>query len=372
MRQTVNSPEVAGDGLTLGVEEEFLLVHPDGHLARLGPEVVQASRDPEGDLQVEFTRCQVESATGVCTTAQQLLAQLQHLRTELAAKAATRGLRLLPTGTSLLGEYGSPAITPRPRYQRMAALLGAIAGAAPDCGCHVHVHIPDRATGIEVSNRVRPWLPVLLALTANSPYCDGRDTGYSSWRHVQWALWPSAGPPPLFESLGHYEDSVEAMIRSGAMMDRGMLYWYIRLSDRQPTLEVRVSDVAATAEEAALLGVIVRGLVSGALREIDRGRPAPPLRLEVLRAYLWRAARDGLTGQCPSPLSGDLIPGHALPEFVTDQLRPVLHDDDLEFVRTSLAALGRSGGGAQRQRAVYARHHRLTEVIDAFALPSGS
>lgn len=361
---------MAADRLTLGIEEEFLLVRSDGHLARVGPEVVKASHDPAGELQEEFTQCQVESATGVCTTAEELLHQLRQLRTELAVKAASRGMRLLPSGTSLLSEDTSPAITPRPRYQRMAALLGAIAGAAPDCGCHVHVHIPDRVTGIEISNRVRPWLPVLLALTANSPYCDGRDTGYGSWRHVQWALWPSAGPPPLFESLAHYEDSVDAMIRSGAMMDRGMVYWYIRLSDRQPTLEIRVSDVAATAEEAALLGVVVRGLVAGALREIDRGSSAPPLRLEVLRAYLWRAARDGLAGHCPSPATGDLIPAQAIPELIIDQLRHVLDDDDLDFLRTGLAALRRSGGGAQRQRAVYARHHRLTDVIDDLVHPA--
>lgn len=355
---------MAADGLTLGIEEEFLLVRPDGHLAWAGPDVVEASHDPDGTLQVEFTRCQVESATGICTTAQELLAQLQHLRAELAAKAATRGLRLLPSGTPVLGEDVTPDITPRPRYQRMAALVGAIAGAAPDCACHVHVHIPDRTTGIRISNHVRPWLPVLLALTANSPYCDGHDTGYSSWRHVQWSLWPSSGPPPLFESLAHYEDSVEAIMRSGAMMDRGMVYWYIRLSDWLPTLEVRVSDVAATVEEAALLGIVVRGLVAGALRDIDRGVPAPPLRTEVLRAYLWRAAHDGLAGHCPSPPSGELIPGHALPALLAEQLRPVLDHDDFEFIRNGLAALSRAGGGAQRQRAVYARHHRLTEVVN--------
>ncbi|MGH3519405.1 MAG: carboxylate-amine ligase [Haloechinothrix sp.] len=363
---------MTGGALTVGVEEEFLLVRPDGRLGRFGPEVVKASHDRQGVLQVELNRCQVESATGVCTSGCELLVQLRHLRTELAARAASRGLRLLPSGTALLAENKPAGITPRPRYQRMATLFGAIANANPNCGCHVHVSIPDRATGVEISNRLRPWLPVLLALTANSPYADGRDTGYSSWRYVRWSRWPSAGPPPLFASVQHYESSVEALLRTGAMMDRGMVYWDIRLSDRQQTLEFRVSDVAATAEEAALLGIIVRGLVVGALRDIDRGRAVPPLPMEVLRAFLWRAARDGLGGHCPTPPTGELVPGHAIPVLLADHLRPVLESEDFDFVLAGLRALGRSGGGAQRQRAVHARAHRLTDVIDELVLPSPS
>lgn len=156
---------MAEDGLTVGVEEEFLLVGPDGRLARSGPEVVHAADNSDDDLQEELARCQVESATSVCTT------------------------------------------------------------AASTCGCHVHVGVGDRATGIEVSNHVRAWLPVLLALTANSPFSHGGDTRYSSWRYVRWTLWPSAGPPPLFESVDHYDDSVDAMLRAGAILDRGMVYW---------------------------------------------------------------------------------------------------------------------------------------------------
>lgn len=349
--------------LTVGVEEEFLLVRPDGRLARSGPEVVAAT-DQDGEMQEEITRCQVESATGVCTTGEELLGQLRRLRAELAAEAAPRGLRLLPSGTPLLPESESAGITPRARFQRIATMFGAIANAATNCGCHVHVGIPDRATGVAISNHLRPWLPVLLALTANSPYVDGLDTGYSSWRYVRWALWPSAGPPPTFESLAHYDDSVEAMLRLGAIVDRDMVYWDIRLSEKQPTLEIRVSDVAATPREAALLAVIVRGLVSDALRRIDRAEPPPVLPLEILRAYLWRAARDGLADQCPNPLTGELIAGNAVPDLLAEHLGPILSKDDVDFMLAGLATVRRTGGGAQRQRAAYAKNEQLTDVVD--------
>lgn len=358
--------------MTVGVEEEFLLVGPDGRLAGFGPEVVAATDEAEGELQAELTRCQVEAATHVCATGSELLAQLGHLRAALGEKAAVRGLRLLPSATPLLAESRSAGITPRPRYEWIAKVFGAVAYSLPSCGCHVHVGIPDRVTGIEISNRLRPWLPVLLALTANSPFADGKDTGYSSWRYVHWAQWPSAGPPPQFESLAHYDDSVEAMLRSGAVLDRGMVYWDIRLSEKQPTLEIRVSDVAATAGEAALLGVIVRGLVLKSLRDIEFGRPVPLLRLEVLRAFLWRAARDGLSGRCPNPLTGELMPGTAIPALLVEHLLPVLPSEELGFVRSGLEELTRFGGGAQRQRATYAKNHRLTDVIDELVRNSGS
>jgi carboxylate-amine ligase len=358
---------MAEDGLTVGVEEEFLLVGPDGRLARSGPEVVHAAENQGDDLQEELTRCQVESATSVCTSGAELFEQLRHLRVELTTEAAARGLRLLPSGTALLEENRPAGITPRARYRQMAEHFGQVATAALTCGCHVHVGIGDRATGIEVSNHVRAWLPVLLALTANSPYNNGSDTRYSSWRYVRWALWPSGGPPPLFDSVAHYDDSVDAMLRTGAILDRGMVYWDVRLSEKQPTLEIRVSDVAATASEAALLGVVVRALATTALRDIEDRRPAPRLQHEVLRAFLWRAARDGLGGSCPNPVTGNLIPGEAVPGLLVDHLAPVLHGDDLDFVLAGLTALRRTGGGAARQRGAYARRHQLTDVVDELA-----
>lgn len=364
MSPSASGPRDADDGLTVGVEEEFLLVDSDGQLARAGPAVVRAAVEREGELHAELNRSQVESATGVCTGVEQLLAQLSGLRAALAAQAAARGLRLLPSGTPPLTQLSSAGITPTPRYESMGRAFGAVADSTTSCGCHVHVGIADRVTRVQVSNHLRPWLPVLLALTANSPYVEGRDTGYSSWRYLQWTQWPTAGPPPMFESLGHYEDRVAGMLRLEAALDRGMIYWDIRLSEKQPTVEFRVSDVVPTAREAALLAVVVRGLVRTALREIERGHAAPQLPLEILRASVWRAAHDGLGGRCPHPLTGELIPAAAIEPLLTSQLRPVVPDEEYKFLVAGLRELTRVGGGAQRQRAAYAKNQYLTDVID--------
>lgn len=352
---------------TFGVEEEFLLVDEQGHLSDRGPEVVEAAERPEGGVQRELARCQVELATAVNHGAEELLDQLTHFRSRLAAEAGKRHLRLVASATPVLAEEHPPELTPTPRYRRMGEQFGMIAHTGTTCGCHVHVKIPDRGTGVRISNHVRPWLPVLLALTANSPFDRGQDTRYSSWRHVLWSRWPSAGPPPLFASLDAYETRVAAMLESGAMMDRGMIYWDIRLSEKRPTLEFRISDVASTVREATTLAVLVRGLVLTALSEQDY--PAPAVPSEVLRANLWRAARDGLDGSALHPETGRLTPVPALVGQLVQRIRRALVEAaDLDFVVDSLAWLRENGNGAQRQRQAFARNGSLNDVVALLSL----
>lgn len=338
----------------------------DGQLSGRGPEVAGAADEREGELETELTLCQVESATGVCRTPEEVLEQLTSLRGSLVTSARGLGLRLLPSGCPVLPEEDRPEITPKPRYLRMARHFRATARAGVTCGCHVHVGMPDRALGVQVINHARPWLPALLAMTANSPF-DGLDTGYASWRYQNWSRWPTAGPPPTFASTDEYESTVDALLRSEAALDKGMIYWDIRLSEHQPTLEFRVTDVAAAAADAALLATMVRGLVAHAVERIAAGVPAPVLSQAVLRANLWCASRGGLSGRCLHPLTGELT---SLSDQVSDlleMLRPAL-DEDVEFVEEGLGSLRSAGSGADRQRAVFARRHKLTDVVDELAL----
>jgi glutamate---cysteine ligase / carboxylate-amine ligase len=357
-------------GPTVGVEEEFLLVDATGHLADCGPRLAARPDPGPGELQHELARCQVELATGVCRDATEVLGQLVDLRTRLRAGAAELGARLLPCATPVLDEP-DPALTANRRYERMAEHFGAIAQTSSTCGQHVHVAIPDRASGVRVINHLRPWLPVLLALTANSPFHFGTDTGHASWRHVMLARWPSAGPPPWFGSLDQYEASVAALLRSGAMLDRAMLYWDVRLSEQQPTVEIRVADVAATPHEAALLAALVRAMVAVALDGPGRGGPlgAEPVPVpgEVLRAHLWRAAHDGLAGRCVHPLTGSPAPAVAVVRELADGLAPVLREHGDHDLVDDMLARADDGDGATRQRAVFARRGSLADVVQALA-----
>ncbi|MFD0776483.1 YbdK family carboxylate-amine ligase, partial [Streptomonospora algeriensis] len=259
---------------TMGVEEEFFLVDEAGMLAPRSVEVLDGAAPGPGELIGEFTRSQVEAAGPVCTSVEKVLSGLWTSRLRLAESAARQRARVVAGAVPIMRETGPQRLNPGSRYHRIAKRFGAVAAAAgTNCGCHVHVGVPDRDSGVVASNHLRPWLPVLLALSANSPVCSAADTGYASWRQPRWSRWPTAGPPPPLESAEHYETCVASLLESGAALDRRMLYWDIRLSDRHPTVEIRVCDVPATPEESALVAVLVRALVSAALDAAAAGRP---------------------------------------------------------------------------------------------------
>ncbi|WP_379871259.1 carboxylate-amine ligase [Marinactinospora rubrisoli] len=351
---------------TFGVEEEFFVVDADTRQATAqAPEVLAAARPTGSELCAEITRFQVEAASPVCQTAPELSTHVASARRTLTEAAAERALAVVATGTAVLGDVGSAPLSEGRRYRAIAERFGALRDAHVVCGCHVHVGIADREVALAVANHLRPWLPTLLALTANSPFRRGRDTGHASWRSIIWARLPSAGPPPWLGSVAEHERAVTEMLRTGAILDRRMVYWDVRLSEHLPTLEIRVGDVAGTAEEAVLFAVLVRGLVTVALAQVAAGDPAPPLSDRSLRLAMWRAARDGLEGHALDPFSADLVPARRQLDRLVEAAMPGLGaDGEGELVERLLLRLFSVGSGAHRQRAAYARRGRLTDVLD--------
>jgi carboxylate-amine ligase len=233
----------------------------------------------------------------------------------------------------------------------------------------VHVAVPSREVAVRVSNRLRPWLPSLLALTANSAIYRSTDTGYASWRSVLWARWPSAGPPPHFDSVDDYDALVAMMQDAGAMMDDGMVYWDVRPSANFPTIEVRVADVPATVAETVLFATLVRAAVMTALDDEQSGSPVLPLTPHALKAAYWTAARDGLDGR-----TIDLADTHApLPAArllanLVDRVEPALEAlGDADMVREELTRITAEGNGAMRQRRAWERRHEVGDVIEEAA-----
>ncbi|HEY3260829.1 MAG TPA: glutamate--cysteine ligase [Pseudonocardiaceae bacterium] len=350
---------------TLGVEEEFLTVDP---LTRepvpAGAGIPDTVHDADLDFQLELSPAQVETATGVCADLRGLREQLARGRRRLADAAVAAGARLLATGVPPLGD--PPARTSdTPRYREMGRRYGALTTRTGLCGCHVHVAVPI-GTAVQVSNFLRPWLPALTTVTANSPFFDGAETGYASWRSLLWSRWPLAGPPPYFESERHYRQLVAELIRGGVIMDQGMIYWFVRPSAHAPTVEVRIADVATTVDDAVLLAGLVRGLVTLALRDLEAGRPAPTVGSELLRAACWQAARGGLAGRCVDPISGDPSSGWAMLDRLHAHVRPALvdHGDD-GILDTLLGRLRSRGCGADLQRADHRRTGDVRAVVDA-------
>ncbi|MCV7301032.1 glutamate--cysteine ligase [Mycobacterium barrassiae] len=354
---------------TIGVEEEFLLADPaSGEPVAVNKTVAGAAADRGVKLQLELTSCQVETATDVAGGTGELADQLLRLRRIAAEAAEAAGARLLAVGLPPTVPHEFP-ITDTPRYREIADRFGMIAHEQGICGAHVHVAVPSREAAIRVSNRLRPWLPLLLALTANSAVYRSTDTGYASWRSVLWARWPSAGPPPEFDSVDEYDAVVHMLQHAGAILDDGMVYWDVRPSANFPTIEVRVADVPATVAETVLLAALVRAAVMTALDDETHREPMPPLTPHALRAAYWRAARDGLDGAALDLVeSHESVPARTLLSRMVEHVRPALEAvGDYELVTNELDRIGEEGNGAMRQRQAWQRRHDVADVIDEAA-----
>ncbi|WP_068925325.1 carboxylate-amine ligase [Planobispora rosea] len=358
-------PRPGAEALPVGVEEEFFLFDPrTGRTIPRAAGVLDAVRDPDR-VQREFAACQVETASSPHTDLGELQRELVRLRSELSGAARRAGCRLTACGSAPFENSATGAtVTDIPRYLRIARAYGAIARGEKCCGCHVHVEVPDREEAVQVCNHLRPWFPTLLALTANSPFTAGRDSGYASWRTIAWGRWPTVGPPPLLDSAADYRATVDALVRSGVILDEAMVYWLARPSHHLPTVEVRVADVCATAEETVAYAAIVRALVTTVLHDIRSGVPAPRPVEALLEGAHWRAARDGLEGQGVDPFTGAPVPAWRLVDELMARIGPALAAaGDLPMVTERLFLLRCLGSGAARQRAVYGQRSNLQDVV---------
>ncbi|MET7947016.1 glutamate--cysteine ligase [Micromonospora sp. NPDC005324] len=351
--------------LTLGVEEEYLLLDPDsGRNLPVADEVLAALRGPARDQsRQEFRHSMVEMVTPVCADLTELRAHLVALRRFAAEAATAAGARLVAVGATPVAEPHR-TVPDEPRYHAMSRRYGPVAHDPAVCGCHVHVGLPDRELAVQVCNHLRVWLPVVQAITTNSPLHDGYDTGHASWRSMQLERWPSIGPTPYFDSAADYDRTVDELIAAGIMLDAAMVYWYARPSSTYPTVEVRVGDVCTEVDDAVLVAALVRSLVATLADDVRAGVTAPDVRDCLVAAAHWRAAHDGLDGELIDLRAGGTRPAWALVDELMAVIAPaLLRHGDLGYVLAQLARLRRDGTGATRQRRVLERAGDLHAVL---------
>ncbi|GGM00713.1 putative glutamate--cysteine ligase 2 [Nakamurella endophytica] len=350
----------------MGVEEELLLLAADdGRPAPAAPAVIDvARRAAPGDdepVEKEFKREQAEIGSAPTDDAGELLRDLRSRRGRAAAAAQATGVRLVALATSPLPVQPTP--TADERYRRMHREFGVLARQQLACGEHVHVEVASRDEGVGVLDRIAPWLPVLRALSANSPFWQGQDTGYASYRTLAWGSWPSAGPATGFGDAQGYDRAVADLVATGAALDDGMVYFDARLSRRYDTVEVRVADVCTDVADSVLVALLIRGLVDVLAQQWRSGVPVPELRPELLRAATWRAARDGLSGELVDPRGAGLRPAGDVLAALVQLVEPALGRDDADRVHDAVQRLLHDGTGADRQRAVLRRTGSLQAVV---------
>jgi carboxylate-amine ligase len=342
---------------TFGIEEEFMLLEPvtlrPVDAARLAMTAMSRAGS-RGTATAEFFASQVEHPSPVFTTMTEASDALRAFRAGLCAAAGDLGL--------LAGGVGAPfdlaadaALTDEPRYREIASHFGAIVPDHQINGLHVHVGVPSRDAAVSAMNVLRPWLPTLLALSANSPFWRGADTGFDSWRAIHGRRWTTFGVPPRFTDAADYDARTAALRGVGGTSDAGTLNWVARPSERFPTVEVRVFDAQLDARTSVALAALVRGLVgSGGL--VDSGAGGELLaEQELLDAALWHAARDGLGGELVDPRTGTLRPAATVVEALVERAGAGLerHGDTAE-VAAVIADVLAEGNGATRQRRAFA------------------
>jgi carboxylate-amine ligase len=369
------------DGIrTVGVEEEMLLVDPpSGRALAVGSRLLAAatadltggglpmdaadgSGAVVGAIEAEFQQQMIEVHTRPVERLDDLETEVRHWRSVADAAARRVGARVAAVGTSPMPI--TPIVAKSPRYAWIEERYGPVAGAQLTCGLHVHVGVADEEEGVGVLDRIRVWLPTLLALSVNSPFSDGSDTSYASFRTQAFTRWPSAGPAGVFGSGPAYRERVRRLVATGVILDEGMVYDDARLAVRYPTVEVRVADVCLRVADTVLVTALTRALVSRAAADWRDGRPAPDVAGELLRLSMWQASRFGLDGELLDATTLEPLPAWRVVEGLLEHALPWLERaGDVDVVASGLARLRRDGTGARLQRDVLERTGRLVDVV---------
>jgi glutamate---cysteine ligase / carboxylate-amine ligase len=359
-----------GSALTLGVEEEFHVVDlVTRQAAPVGPRVLEGL---PSNFAAELQRSVVETNSSVETSLEALRTNLIDVRRQLAGAAERVGVGVVAAGSVPLVDTGELGVTSDPRYAQMLADYQLLVREQVICGAQVHVGVPNRDHAVAVARRVSADLPVLLALSASSPYWLGTDTGYASYRTFVWSRWPTSGPFPEVKDAKAYEELIDDLISSSVITDPGMIYFDVRPSAHVPTIELRLCDSVPRVDDVLLLAGLFRALVMRAGEDEDAGRPYVATAPSLIRAAMWRAARAGLEGDLVDLREHKPLPVQQVVRRLVDDLRPQLEEaGDWDHVRALVDEALRDGSSAARQRAAFRAREQLTDVVDLLLHETG-
>src|SRR5690348_1607930 len=362
----------AGPPLTVGVEEEYMLVDPVSWdlVSGVEPLLDRAADSEFADrLKPELMQCVLESGTVVCENVPAAEADLRHIRAYVAEHAREQGMRLAASGTHPFSLYENQKITARDRYRALVEMLQYVARRELVFGMHVHVAVPTPEACLAVMEGVLIELPVLLALSANSPFWRGERTGLASTRAQIFASFPRSGLPPRFESYQDYADAVGFMEATGAIADYTHLWWDVRPHPRFGTLEIRVMDVQTRVEDTVALAAYVQCLVKHLVDQLESGRPVLSYHRMLLSENKWLAARYGLEAPLMDLAAGRRVklPARTLARRRLRELKPIARELGCQDALARIEWILDNGTGADRQLQVWNANRDLVEVADEIA-----
>ncbi len=351
---------------TLGIEEEFQLVDLETRDLRSHvQELLAAGGDVlKDELKAEMHQSVIEVGTPICADIKEARRQVVRLRSQLAGLARSNGLTIAAAGTHPFARWQDQLITPHPRYEEIIEDLQQVARANLIFGLHVHVGIDDREVAIHIMNAVRYFLPHMFALSTNSPFWEGRNTGLKSYRSKIFERFPRTGIPDHFQSLSEYENYIKLLIRTRCIDNAKKIWWDIRMHPFFDTLEFRIFDVPMRVEETLAFAALCQAVTAKLHKLIKKNLGFRLYRRLLINENKWRAARYGISGKLIDFGKQEEVPCETLInellEFIDDVVDELGSREELNYIQEIL----RHGTGADRQIAVYNQTNDVKAVVD--------
>jgi carboxylate-amine ligase len=355
-------PKFTGPSYTLGIEEELMILDSESYnLVNAIESLLEEA--PDGEIKPELMESVLEIATAPCDDARQAGDQLRALRRQVSEAAERHGLCIGSAGTHPFAMWEDQRISSAERYRELVSALRFVARQEIIFGLHVHVGIDDADKAIHISNGMRVHVPVLLALSANSPFWRAQATGLSSTRMPIFRAFPRTGMPPTYADWADYESRIGFMVDSGAIKDYTYLWYDVRPHPNFGTVEIRAMDAQTRIEHTLGLAALIQAMVKELAEHYDSGGELASYPHEMLEENRWLAARHGLEGQLVDLPHKRLVSTKELARRLFDRLRPHAQDLGAEREFDGIEDIIERGDGASRQRIVFEANHDFNEVV---------
>lgn len=351
---------------TLGIEEEFQILDSDSlklhsQMSKIidGGKVFLKER-----IKEEMHQSMVEMGTNICENINEARDEVSYLRQQIFELAAKEGLEVAASGTHPYSHWSEQLITPNPRYDQLIDEMKDVARSNLIFGMHVHVAIPNREEGLQIMNVARYFLPHLYALSTNSPFWEGRETGFKSFRSKIFDKFPRTGIPPYFASVPEYDDFVNLLVKTNCIDNGKKIWWDIRLHPFYPTVEFRVCDMIMTVDEVVCIAALMQCIIAKLSKLHRKNQSFRSYRRILINENKWRAARWGVDaklidfGRQEEVAFPTLI--NELLEFIDDVVDELGCRTEVNYVYQMLE----QGSGADRQLKVYEETKDLKKVME--------
>lgn len=351
---------------TLGIEEEFQTIDPvtrelRSHMSKIveGGQITLQER-----VKAEMHQAVVEVGTNICTNIHEARQEVTYLRKMVLDLAEKQNLKIAAAGTHPISDWQDQLITDNERYDKLIDEMRDVARSNLIFGLHVHVGIENRNDGLHIMNAVRYFLPHVYALSTNSPFWCGRNTGFKSYRSKVFDKFPRTGIPDFFSSAAEYDDYINLLVKTNCIDNGKKIWWDIRLHPFFNTIEFRICDVPMRVDETICLAAVMQALIAKIHKLHKQNLNFRPYRKILINENKWRAARYGIEGKLIDFGKQEEVPYYTLAqellEFIDDVVDELDSRKEIEYVKTILEM----GTGADRQLAVFRQTNDLKRVVD--------